>query len=425
MTQFTEYYKTRRERLMEQIAGGVALIDASGVAPDPNLHDRNLFYLTGYPGKEAYLLLVPEGVRVEHLETRGGPELMRGHLVRDILFVEERGEREAFMDGAGLSQSDIQTISGVDRVYDLSAMDAIVSRALMDAGILWLNAPGAPPLSASLSPYLTYINRLRERFHWVQFQNIASSIHQMRFVKDDYEVQYLREAFQIQTRIFERIMQTLKPGDNEALGQALFDYEVIRRGENISSMGVENYVASIIVGSGPNALIPHYMDNNREIQDGDLVLIDSGIMVNGYSADITRTFPANGRFTSRQRELYAIVLEAEYAAIETMKPGSTLWDAHQAVYDVFKRHNLAEYGYGNCAHPVGLSIHDPHARFHQDREQPFEPGVVLVIEPFLILPDEGIGIRIEDGVLITQDGHEVLAGPPREIDAVEALCARD
>jgi Xaa-Pro aminopeptidase len=108
-----------------------------------------------------------------------------------------------------------------------------------------------------------------------------------------------------------------------------------------------------------------------------------------------------------------------------MKPGSTLLEAHQAVYDVFKRYDLAQYGYGNCGHPVGLSIHDPHSRYVDDREQLFESGVVLVIEPFLMLPQEGIGIRIEDGVLITETGHEILAGPPREIAAIEELCRRD
>jgi Xaa-Pro aminopeptidase len=97
-------------------------------------------------------------------------------------------------------------------------------------------------------------------------------------------------------------------------------------------------------------------------------------------------------------------------------------DAHQAVYDVFKKYGVECYSYGNCGHPVGLNIHDANGRYPDDREQPFEPGVVVVIEPFLMLPDEGLGIRIEDGVLITKSGHEVLAGPPREIDAVEALC---
>ncbi|MBZ0298181.1 MAG: Xaa-Pro peptidase family protein [Anaerolineae bacterium] len=283
--------------------------------------------------------------------------------------------------------------------------------------------PPHPELDAPLTDHLELIQRLRQRFYWVTLKNIASTIHQMRFVKDDYEIASLREAFAVQTPIFEKIMQALKPGTNERLGQAIFDYEVRIRPDHVAhGMGDDHYAASIIVGAGRNSAIPHYMNNNQGIQDGDLVLIDAGIAVNGYRSDITRTFPANGRFTPRQRELYAIVLEAQQSALATMKPGSTMLAAHQAVYEVFKQYDVARYSYGNCGHPVGLNIHDANGRYPDDREQPFEPGVVVVIEPFLTIPDEGMGIRIEDGVLITETGCELLSGPPREIDAVEALC---
>jgi Xaa-Pro aminopeptidase len=141
-------------------------------------------------------------------------------------------------------------------------------------------------------------------------------------------------------------------------------------------------------------------------------------MVNGYSSDITSTFPANGRFSPRQGELYSIVLEAQKRAIATMRPGSSQLDAHKAVYDTFDEHGLAQYGYGTCGHPVGLNIHDA----TRNGDQPLKPGCVLVIEPFLVIPDEGIGIRIESWVLITEDGHELLPDAPKEIEEVEAVC---
>ena len=423
-TNQTALYAARRRRLSDMAGTGLILIDSSGLAPDPALYDRNLTYLTGLIDRNAYLLLAPQGVMVEHLETRGGPELMRGRRVHEILFVAKPGAREAFMDGEAPTLDAIRDQTGVDRVVELGELDGILERALMDQGTLWVNSPSVPRLGQPLTAFHLLIERIRQRFYWVQLKNIAPLIHQMRFIKDAVEVRCLREAFEIHTVIFEAIMRALKPGVNESMGQAIFDYETHLRGDRVASMGSEHYTASIIVGSGPNAAIPHYMDNHRTIEDGDLVLIDSGVSVEGYFSDITRTFPANGCFTPRQRTLYSIVLEALYRAIDTMKPGSTLLDAHQAVYDVFKRYDVAQYGYGNCGHPVGLSIHDPHGRYADDREQPFEPGVVLVIEPFLMLPDEGIGIRIEDGVLITETGHEILAGPPREIEAVEELCRR-
>ena len=324
MTNLTEHYSNRRKRLIEQLKDGTALINSSGMAPDTMLHDRNLSYLTGYTGKDAYLLLAPNGVRIEYFETRGGPELFSGRIVHEILFVSGRDQRDAFMDGDGATIDQIQEMSGVDRVYDLAKMDAIIGQVLMDVDTLWLNTPSILSTAAPLSSHQAYINRLRERFYWIQFRSIAKKIHQMRFVKDDYEVECLREAFAIQTEIYEKIMHTLKPGDNESRAQAIFDYEITNRGQHISSLIDETYSASIIVGSGPNSIIPHYMDNSRDIQDGELVLIDSGVSVYGYFSDITRIFPVNGHFTPRQRELYAIVLEAENAAIDTMKPGSTI-----------------------------------------------------------------------------------------------------
>jgi Xaa-Pro aminopeptidase len=257
---------------------------------------------------------------------------------------------------------------------------------------------------------------------WVRFRNIAPMVHAMRRVKDAYEIACLHRAFQVHAEVFVKLMRALKPGVNESLGSAMWDFDTSTQGNAVSGKALDLNPANITVAAGKNAAIAHYTANNQEIQDGDLVLIDAGLVYAGYSSDITRTFPANGRFTPRQRQLYEIVLEAQERAIATMKPGSTQMIAHQAVYEHFKKHNLERYGFGVSGHAVGLNIHDANGATRMDRDQPFEPGVVVVIEPFLSIPEEGIGIRIEDGVLITDTGHELLAGPPREIDEVEALC---
>ncbi len=214
-------------------------------------------------------------------------------------------------------------------------------------------------------------------------------------------------------------MKSLKPGTNEALGQAIFEYEVTMRGSDVT-LCLDDYEASIIVATGANAATGHYMANNQKIADGDLVLLDAGVAYKGYCSDISSTFPANGRFTPRQKDLYAAVLEAQKRAIATMWPGATQRDAHKAVYDVFAAHDLAQYGYGTAGHPVGLNIHDTVT----DVDRPLEAGVVLVIEPWLSMPDEGIGIRIESGVLVTEDGPELLPEPPKEIEELEAICQR-
>lgn len=264
MTELSGIYQDRRKRLMEQVASGdIILIDSSGSAPNPVLADRNLTYLTGYRGKDAYLLLAPDGLRVERRQSRGGPEMMQGYRVHEVLFVQGRDWEATFLDGASATLEQLKEDTGVDRVYPLSELNSVVGRALMDADALWLNTPDTPPMDQTLSPYLQYANKLRERFYWVQIHNIARKIHQMRFVKDDYEVACLRDAFTVQTRIYEQIMQALKPGDNESLGQAIMDYEVGRLGSRYSSMGYEDYAESIIVASEANSMIAHYMANNR------------------------------------------------------------------------------------------------------------------------------------------------------------------
>jgi Xaa-Pro aminopeptidase len=415
-----DMYARRRRRLSEQIDEGLALIDSAGVSPDPALADKNLQYLTGLTSREAVLILAPAGIVVDRWATTSGPELGRGRKVNELLFVEERSQQQEFMDGATSSHDSLRVSTGIAEIYGLSKLNQILGRALMEEKVLWLNTPGNPGLGGRMPSSLARMSRISHRYYWLRLENIAPRIHEMRRVKEPYEIDCLRRAFELHAQIFEEIMRRLKPGENESLGQAIFDYEVRKRAPEFSN-ALDAYDGSIIVAAGENATVAHYMANNQPIHDGDLVLIDSGVACNGYSSDITTTFPANGRFTPRQRELYAIVLEAEKKAIATMRPGSSNLEAHRAIYEHFDAHGLAKYGYGRAGHPVGLNIHDANG----DNDIPYEPGVVLVIEPFLAIPEEGIGIRIESGVLITEDGHEVLPEPPKEIDEVEALCSRD
>lgn len=421
-------YARRRQILMDHIGEGIVLIQSSGGSEiNPALYDKNLLYLTGMTSKRAILLLAPEGVTIDRPETFLGPEVGRGRQVKEVLFVEMFTDRQAALDGAGPSKDQITEISGVKKIYPLSRLKEIVQDNFKKHEIVWFNKP-AVYIGQPMPDDLIWINELKERFYWIDFKNVAPLIHEMRRVKEPYEVECLKKAFQIHSDIYTDIMSTLRPGMNEADGEAIFESAIIKRANPDDVQGFVKEVsdsldmmhAQIIVAAGKNSTIGHYVENNKVIEDGDLVLIDAGVSYKGYSSDITRTFPANGKFTSRQRELYAIVLEAQKKAIATMKPGSTARIAHNAVYNHFKEHGLEQFGYGLCGHAVGLNIHDANGDF----DIPFEPGVVIVIEPFLAIPEEGIGIRIEDGVLITETGAELLPGPPKEIAEVEALCQR-
>ena len=419
-----EILQNRRNTLMKKMESGIAMITKSASSPDPLLSDKNLQYLTGNTDEDTILLLAPKGLTIDHFETLRDPELGRGRIVNEVLFLRELSEKEKYVDGESDAIEAVEEKTGIKAIRSLSKFPEILRRKLLSESLFWVNIAHRPILEKPITPNNIKINEIHQRYPWIQIRNIAPLIHHMRWIKDPYEIECIRHAFQIHSDIFEKIMKSLKPGVNESLGKAIYDYEIsVRDSKSVSGSWHDQYKSNIVVAAGKNSAIPHYMDNNQEIKDGDLVLIDGGVEYKGYSSDITRTFPANGKFTDRQIELYTIVLEAQKKAIATMSPGTTQRDAHNAVYEIFKKHGLDQYGHGVCGHPVGLNIHDANSWFVND--SPFEPGVVIVIEPFISLPKEGIGIRIEDGVLITADGVEILPGPPKEINEVEALCARD
>ncbi|MFX0000138.1 MAG: aminopeptidase P N-terminal domain-containing protein [Candidatus Hodarchaeota archaeon] len=419
-----EILRNRRKNLMKKMESGVAMITKSASSPDSLLSDKNLQYLSGISNEDIILLLSPKGLKIDIFETQQTPELGRGRIVNEVLFLRELSEREKFVDGESEAIENVKEKTGINTIKSLSKFPEILMRNLMSESLFWGNIAARPKLEMPITPNTMKINEICQRFPWIRFQNIAPLIHQMRWIKDPYEIECLRHAFQIHSEIFEKIMRSLTPGVNESLGKAIYDYEIsIRDPKLVSGNWHDQYKSNIIIAAGKNSAIGHYMDNNQEIKDGDLVLIDGGVEYKGYSSDISRTFPANGKFTDRQKELYSIVLEAQKKAIAIMKPGTTQRDAHNAVYETFKKYGVDKYGYGTCGHPVGLNIHDANSWFMNDN--PFEPGVVIVIEPFITVPEEGIGIRIEDGVLITADGVEILPGPPKEIKEVETLCVRD
>ncbi len=421
----SEIYKNRRKQLMERMGEGVALITQSYSSPDVLLQDKNIKYLVGEIPKDAVLILAPKGITIDIIETLIGPEVGRGRKVNEVLFVRELREIEKQIDGEGKSNESIQKEKGIEAIKPLKELNRILSYNLVTESMIWVNIANYMSLDHPPTPNILRIKQIRDQFVWLNFKNIAPLIHDMRWIKEPIEIEYLKHAFRVHSEIYTKIMQTLKPGDNESLGKAIYDYEINSKYDPKLVKGNWNdrYEANIIVAAGKNTAVGHYMKNDQVIQDGDLILIDAGVEYNGYSSDITRTFPANGKFTQRQKELYSIVLEAQKAAIAVMKPGATEKDAHYAVYEVFKKHGLDKYGYGPCGHSVGLNIHD--ATAWRNQEKAFKPGVIVVIEPFLAIPEEGVGIRIEDGVLITENGCELLPGPVKEIEEIEILCKRD
>jgi Xaa-Pro aminopeptidase len=243
----------------------------------------------------------------------------------------------------------------------------------------------------------------------LQVRGAGGPLARVRFVKSAEEVARIRRACEVTCAGLREAMRSCKPGMREFELQAVLEY-ACRRG------GAPRQAFPSIVGSGPNATILHYHANRRRIEDGDLVLMDVGGEVMGYAADVTRTFPANGRFTGEQAAIYDVVLEAQAAAIAAVRPGAGFRDVDQAARDVIQKAGHGGAILHSTSHYVGLDVHDP------GPGGALRTGMVLTVEPGIYLPEKGIGVRIEDTVLVTEDGAEVLSpGAPKSRKEIEAL----
>ncbi len=187
-------YQGRRDKLMGKLEGGVAMIRSAGMSPDPFLFDKNLEYLTGRKTKEEILLLAPQGITIDRFETQFGPEVGRGRIVKEILFIKDRTPREKLMDGEGGSFGDIRNATAIQTILDMSKLDEVLGDALLSSDLLWVNIGTRPSLNQPLSHDLIQLNTIRERFLWVGFKNIAPLIHEMRRIKEPCEIDCLRKG---------------------------------------------------------------------------------------------------------------------------------------------------------------------------------------------------------------------------------------
>jgi Xaa-Pro aminopeptidase len=275
---------------------------------------------------------------------------------------------------------------------------------------------------------------------------IEPLLHEQRLIKSEAEIALMQQAANISAAAHVKAMEQVKAG--------VFEYQLEGTIRNYCAQNGSRFDAySSIVGAGANACVLHYTANNQEIKDGELILIDAGCEVNHYASDITRTFPANGRFTDEQKALYQIVLDAQLAAIETVKPGNTFNDPHEAALRVITQ-GLVDFGLlsgdvitliekeaykpfymHKTGHWLGLDVHDVGSYKQDGKWRELEAGMVLTVEPGIyVSPDEesvdekwrGIGIRIEDDVLVTDQGHHVLThAVPKSVAEIEALTSKN
>jgi Xaa-Pro aminopeptidase len=305
---------------------------------------------------------------------------------------------------------DAARLSGIGTVLSIQAVDSARATLLKDnAGPVYLVAR-QPADTAAAAKWARAGGR--------EVRNIAAVLDSLRMVKDADEIARLKHAIGITTEAELSAMRRMRPGLKEHQIEATVEY-------TFRDLGADRLGFPSIVGSGPNSTTLHYDVNRRTIQDGDLVVVDIGAEYGQYTADVTRTIPANGRFSGRQRAIYDLVLGAQQAAMDAVRPGVTMRELDQLARSYLRERSgvlcrprtCDTYFIHALGHWLGMRVHDV-----GDYRLPLQPGMVITIEPGIYLPDEQLGVRIEDDVLVTPSGYELLsAGVPRGAVEIEQL----
>lgn len=404
-------YSKRREVLIKSFKSNSAMLFFSGKAPMKSQDeaykfsvDRNFYYLTGLEQESMALLMYTiDGV------------------TREQLFLLPYDEVLAKWVGGRILPEEASEISEIDDVNDLADLDdtisSLLNRTRRDPNFKFYFDFWHYNMDQAQTEADVYAKKLMDKYPYLICKDIFPIIAQMRLVKDEYEISCMRKAIHTTNLGIMQMMKTSRPGINEMSMEGVFDF-VLRQ-----SLCKEN-AFNTIAASGKRATILHYSENNHVMEDGDLFLCDLGATYNHYCADISRTFPVNGKFTDRQKEIYSIVLQAQKIVIENAKVGVKIRDLQQMVVDYYKvelpKHGLtkdvSEYYFHGVSHHIGLDTHD----IDGGLGSVLQVGNVISNEPGLYIADEGIGIRIEDDLLITGTGCEVLSSEIiKEIDDIE------
>jgi len=423
-------FRQRRDRLAQRMHSGVAILRT---APErirnrdahyPYRFDSYFYYVSGFPEPDAVLVL------------------LAGTAVRSILFCREKDPEREVWDGFRFGPEAARTTFGFDEAYSVAKLDEMIPQLIANQSALFCDIGQDASWDERL---IAWINQVRAQVRSGiaapgEIRDVRVLLDDMRLRKDAHELDAMRRAARISAQAHRRSMQAARPGVHEYEIEAELLHEFRRQGAQAPAY-------TPIVAGGANACVLHYVANSAVLKQGDLLLIDAGCEVDGYASDITRTFPVDGRFSGPQRDIYELVLAAQTAAIEQVKPGNE-WDApHAAAVNVLVRglidlglckgtpESVIESGdyrrfyMHRTGHWLGLDVHDAGDYKRDGAWLKLEKGMVLTVEPgCYVRPGEGvperfwnIGVRIEDDALVTETGCEILtAAAPKTIADIES-----
>jgi Xaa-Pro aminopeptidase len=378
--------------------------------------NSDLFYLTGVDQEETTLVLMPDAVDPKE---------------REILFIKETSELIAIWEGDKLTKEQARAATGIERIEWADSFDGFLHRMVPQMEHIYLATN--EHLRASVvveTRNARFIKDCQARYPLHRYERLAPLLHRLRITKDAEEIKQLQRACDITEAGFRRLLGFIKPGVGEWEIEAELLHEFVRRGSR-------GFAYSPIIGTGKNACVLHYLENDKVCQDGDMVLMDVAAEYAGWASDLTRTVPVNGRFTKRQREVYDSVLRVFHGANDILRPGNTPMEYQKQVIELMERELVhlglfsakearqqgpdkalvKKYFMHGTSHHLGLDVHDvcpPH--------EPYAEGMVFTIEPGIYIREEAMGIRLENDVVIGKDGNfDLMRNIPIEAEEIEAL----
>ena len=414
------YVRNRKSFMDSMEKGGLALFFSNDIYPTsadgtlPFKQSADAFYLSGVDQEETVLLLFPDAHDPRD---------------REILFSLETSEELAIWHGAKLTKEEATAQTGIANVQWLGNFDATLHRLMAEAEVLYLNDNQHTRANSPVETREMRENaRIRAKYTNHRIGRSAPILHRIRAVKHDDEILQMQRACDITKAGFERVLQFVKPGVMEYEIEAEFMHEFLRRGSR-------GFAYTPIIGSGFNACVLHYIENQSECKDGEVILMDVGAEYGNYASDMTRCVPVSGRFTARQKAVYNSVYSVMQDAMKLLKPGVSLHEYHKEVgelmtkqlldlklidnHDVEKQNPAwpayKKYFMHGTSHFIGLDVHDV-GLWHE----PIQEGNVFTVEPGIYIREENLGIRLENDILIKKDGFlDLMCHIPLEADEIE------
>ncbi|MCH7413723.1 aminopeptidase P family protein [Belliella sp. R4-6] len=418
-----EFYIKNRKKLAEKLpTKSVAVFHSNDIMPtnaDGTMRFRqnnDIFYLSGIDQEESILVICPDFPNPD---------------MREILFVRETNEHIAIWEGHKYTKEEAFEASGIKNVQWVTNFDSVFNSLMALSENVYLNTNEHLRADVQVqSRDARFINSCKERYPLHTYRRVAPLMHQLRAVKEQEEIDQLQIACDITEKGFRRILSFVKPGVTEYEIEAEYIHEFIRNRS-------KGFAYEPIIASGANACVLHYIENKEICKDGDLILFDVGAEYGNYNADMSRTIPVNGKFTKRQKSVYDAVLRVQRAAMDILRPGVNIQEYHKEVGLIMQSELVSlglidqtdiknqdlkwpaykKYFMHGTSHHLGLDVHDVGTMY-----EAITPGMVFTVEPGIYIQEEGLGIRLENNIVIQENGYlDLMRNIPIEAEEIEEL----